>query len=297
MSLNQGQRLEEVFSAARALPPQERAAFLERACGGDAELRRQADSLLSAHDHAGQFLRPTIAASAPSAPMERPGDHIGRFKLLEQIGEGGFGVVWMAEQEEPVRRRVALKIIKPGVDTREVVARFEAERQARTGPVALSQRITALDQAALLGHADFVELLLAHEASTDTRDADGLTPLHAAATGLNAGAVLGAWKGQLASVGRRDDKYLACAVQAVSQTPLHGVANWRRPQFLQALLAAGADPTARDNDGKTASDLAAVNLDARLNPDVAAGRKHCAELLRNAASEVNATRTTKPTGT
>jgi len=130
MSLDPEHRLEEIFNAARKLPPQERAAFLERACGGDAELRRQADSLLAAHDQAGQFLQPTVALSTPNALVGKSGDRIGRYKLLEQIGEGGFGVVWMAEQEEPVRRRVALKIIKLGMDTKEVVARFEAERQA-----------------------------------------------------------------------------------------------------------------------------------------------------------------------
>jgi eukaryotic-like serine/threonine-protein kinase len=130
MSPDQEHRLEEVFSAARNLPPLEQAAFLERACGGDAELRRQADSLLAAHEQAGQFLQPTVALSPASAPFEKPGDRIGRYKLLEQIGEGGFGVVWMAEQREPVQRKVALKIIKAGMDTREVIARFEAERQA-----------------------------------------------------------------------------------------------------------------------------------------------------------------------
>jgi len=130
MSPEQEHRLEEIFSAAHALPPLERAASLERACGGDAELRRQADSLLEAHEQAGQFLQPAVALTAPNALVGKAGDRIGRYKLLEQIGEGGFGVVWMAEQEEPVRRRVALKIIKLGMDTREVVARFEAERQA-----------------------------------------------------------------------------------------------------------------------------------------------------------------------
>jgi ankyrin repeat protein len=130
MSPDQERRLEDIFSAARNLPPRERTAFLERACGGDAELRRQADSLLTAHEQAGQFLQPKVALSLANAPVEKPGDRIGRYKLLEQIGEGGFGVVWMAEQEEPVRRRIALKIIKLGMDTREVVARFEAERQA-----------------------------------------------------------------------------------------------------------------------------------------------------------------------
>jgi hypothetical protein len=130
MSHDQEHRLEEVFSAAHGLPPLERAAFLEQTCGGDAELRRQADSLLTAHDQSGQFLQPTVALSTPNALVGKSGDRIGRYKLLEQIGEGDLGVVWMAKEEEPVRRRVALKIIKLGMDTKEVVVRCEAERQA-----------------------------------------------------------------------------------------------------------------------------------------------------------------------
>src|SRR4029077_9034524 len=91
--------------------------------------------LLQAHEQAGDFLgrpaadRPGRAAQAFPAG-EKPGDRIGHYKLLQQIGEGGCGVVYMAEQEEPVRRRVALKIIKPGMDSNQVIARFEAERQA-----------------------------------------------------------------------------------------------------------------------------------------------------------------------
>jgi serine/threonine protein kinase/Flp pilus assembly protein TadD len=130
MSPDQERRLEEIFSAARKLPPQKRAAFLEQACGGDAELRRQADSLLAAHDQAGDFLDHTIPLPASDFLIERTGTMIGRYKLLQKIGEGGFGVVYMAEQVEPVQRKVALKIIKAGMDTREVIARFEAERQA-----------------------------------------------------------------------------------------------------------------------------------------------------------------------
>ena len=142
MSLDQEHRLEAVFGAARDLPPLERPAFLEQACGGDAELRRQAESLLAAHEQAGQFLQPAIALSTPNAPAGKSGDRIGRYKLLEQIGEGGFGVVWMAEQEEPVRHPVALKIITLGMDTREVAGRFETERRALARmehPAALSE--------------------------------------------------------------------------------------------------------------------------------------------------------------
>src|SRR6185369_3968813 len=85
------------------------------------------ETLLRAHDAAGGFLQSTVAVEPPH---EGPGTIIGRYKLLQQIGEGGFGVVYMAEQLEPVRRKVALKIIKAGMDTKEVVARFESERHA-----------------------------------------------------------------------------------------------------------------------------------------------------------------------
>ena len=130
MSADQERRLEEIFSAARDLPAQERTAFLERACGGDADTAATS-GFVARRARAGRSV-PTAHCPrpGPNAPFEKPGDRIGRYKLLEQIGEGGFGVVWMAEQEEPVRRRVALKIIKLGMDTKEVVARFEAERQA-----------------------------------------------------------------------------------------------------------------------------------------------------------------------
>lgn len=117
-------------------PPGEREAYLDRACAGDDELRADVVSLLEASARAGDFLErpaplPTPdATSDQSEPHERPGAVVGSYKLLEEIGEGGFGVVFMAEQSYPVRRRVALKILKPGMDTRQVVARFEAERQA-----------------------------------------------------------------------------------------------------------------------------------------------------------------------
>jgi eukaryotic-like serine/threonine-protein kinase len=112
----------------------ERREYIERACGGDDELRSRVEVLLRAHRDAGDFLEqpiltPTVTLGR-SAPAEAPGTSIGPYKLLEQIGEGGMGVVYMAEQTHPVRRKVALKIIKPGMDTKQVVARFEAERQA-----------------------------------------------------------------------------------------------------------------------------------------------------------------------
>ncbi len=117
----------------------ERASFLEAACGADTALRQRLEALLRAHTEAGGFLsdparRPAdwggASDSLLSLPTEKAGDRIGRYKLLEQIGEGGCGVVYMAEQEEPIRRRVAIKIIKLGMDSKQVVARFEAERQA-----------------------------------------------------------------------------------------------------------------------------------------------------------------------
>ncbi len=122
-----------VFAEAIQLPANERSAYLERACGTDKQLLQRVERLLKAHDQAGDFLEQSApeAEAAVEAPVgEKPGDRIGRYKLLQQIGEGGCGVVYMAEQEEPVRRRLALKIIKPGMDTKSVMARFEAERQA-----------------------------------------------------------------------------------------------------------------------------------------------------------------------
>ena len=127
-----------VFNAARRLPPEERAAYLDEACASDAALRQCVEELLHADEEAGGFLagsaavRPETAGTVrhPAIPAEKPGDKIGPYKLLQQIGEGGCGVVYMAEQEQPVRRRVALKIIKLGMDTKNVIARFEAERQA-----------------------------------------------------------------------------------------------------------------------------------------------------------------------
>src|SRR6266568_3369611 len=124
-----------IFAEALDLPLSERAAHLDRACAGDENLRQRVEGLLLTHDQAGGFLeRPpvemAIGSRVGASAGEKPGDRIGRYKLLQQIGEGGCGVVYMAEQEAPVRRRVALKIIRPGMDTKSVIARFEAERQA-----------------------------------------------------------------------------------------------------------------------------------------------------------------------
>lgn len=124
-------KLEQIFGEAAGMPGEERAQFLNRACGENAELRDVVESLLRAHDAAGTFLQPaTTINPANQPPAEDVGTVIGRYKLLQKIGEGGFGVVYMAEQEQPIRRRVALKIIKLGMDTGQVIARFEAERQA-----------------------------------------------------------------------------------------------------------------------------------------------------------------------
>lgn len=123
-----------IFKVAVKLAPDQRAAFLDKACDSNQELRREVESLLRAHDTSGNFLRenssPPQQTADYDAISERPGTVIGPYKLMEQIGEGGFGLVFVAEQQEPVRRKVALKIIKPGMDTRQVIARFEAERQA-----------------------------------------------------------------------------------------------------------------------------------------------------------------------
>jgi WD40 repeat protein/serine/threonine protein kinase len=130
--------------------PPERAAYLDRACGKDQALRQQLEALLEAHAQVGCFLDKQAAAAGstasaagkeiaeaagsrtalPRAGTEGPGTQIGPYKLLEQIGEGGMGAVWMAQQTEPVKRLVAVKLIKAGMDTKQVIARFEAERQA-----------------------------------------------------------------------------------------------------------------------------------------------------------------------
>src|SRR2546425_2438227 len=125
-----------LFALAIEKPAAERAAFLDILCGADKSLRQRLEALLAAHEQPDDVL-PTQAETARSAmecadepPDEAIGQKIGRYKILERVGEGGCGVVYVAEQTEPVRRRVALKVIKLGMDTKQVVARFEAERQA-----------------------------------------------------------------------------------------------------------------------------------------------------------------------
>ncbi|MHC5062926.1 MAG: tetratricopeptide repeat protein [Planctomycetota bacterium] len=121
-------RVQQLFDQALDLPPGERASFLDAQCIGEPEIRAEVEALLMALGEADQFLVET--EERPVSSEEQPGALIDRYKLLQEIGEGGFGVVWMAEQQEPVKRKVALKIIKLGMDSKQVVARFEAERQA-----------------------------------------------------------------------------------------------------------------------------------------------------------------------
>src|SRR5690349_15265118 len=107
---------ESLFAAALEKGPRaERQAFLDEACRGDADLRQRLEQLLAAHDRDAGILERGVAP--PDFVTEAPGDSIGRYKLRELIGEGGFGLVFVAEQTDPVRRKVALKIIKPGMDT------------------------------------------------------------------------------------------------------------------------------------------------------------------------------------
>jgi WD40 repeat protein/serine/threonine protein kinase len=128
-------KLRELFSRTLQCQNAEaQAAYLEQACHGNAELRARLEELLQAHREAGSFLHePSFSriATVDEPPLtEQPGTVVGPYKLLQQIGEGGMGIVYMAEQEHPVRRRAALKIIKPGMDSKQIIARFEAERQA-----------------------------------------------------------------------------------------------------------------------------------------------------------------------
>lgn len=130
----QSQRnVESIFFEVIEKKPRDRDAFLEKSCGDNDALRQEVRALLDAQESPDTYLqRPVVDLAATNGATidEREGSQIGRYKLLEKLGEGGFGLVFMAEQTSPVRRRVALKIIKPGMESKEVVARFEAERQA-----------------------------------------------------------------------------------------------------------------------------------------------------------------------
>ena len=132
MSLNLDE--EAIFHLARKLDsPEVRESYLEQACGDNELLRVRVRALLGVHDQEKSFLREpaaAIVATVDEAITEHPGSVIGRYKLLEQIGEGAFGVVYMAEQQAPIRRMTAFKVLKPGMDSRQIIARFEAERQA-----------------------------------------------------------------------------------------------------------------------------------------------------------------------
>jgi eukaryotic-like serine/threonine-protein kinase len=133
MSSSQAQSVESIFFAAlEKSSAQELAAYLDQACGADGELRRQVERLLRAQPHVGAFLETPVAGATVAGPRpgEPPGTVIGPYRLLEVLGEGGMGTVYRAEQTHPVHRQVALKLIRAGRDSREVVGRFEAERQA-----------------------------------------------------------------------------------------------------------------------------------------------------------------------
>ena len=128
---------EALFALALAKPAAERAAWFDRECGADQALRQRLEALLAAHESPDELspkdkpaAKATMKIEIAEAPDEAVGQTLGRYKLMERLGEGGCGVVYVAEQTEPVRRRVALKVIKLGMDTKQVVARFEAERQA-----------------------------------------------------------------------------------------------------------------------------------------------------------------------
>jgi WD40 repeat protein len=135
MRPNAAARAEAIFDAALDLPEAERERFVAAECAGDEALGQRVRALLAANTAAPDFLEesptsPEIEEQLARLKPEEAGDRIGPYKLLQEIGVGGFGTVWMADQEKPVKRRVALKIIKMGMDTKEVISRFEQERQA-----------------------------------------------------------------------------------------------------------------------------------------------------------------------
>ncbi len=122
-------RAQELFDAVINMASSEREPFLDKECGENDALRGEVESLLEHHFTSAQTVLPSEQPSDPNLDYQR-GDMIGSFKILNVLGEGGMGIVYLAEQSKPVKRRVALKIIKAGMDTKQVIARFEAERQA-----------------------------------------------------------------------------------------------------------------------------------------------------------------------
>jgi WD40 repeat protein/serine/threonine protein kinase len=180
MSVHQGKAKSLFLNAVEMPSVSERQAYLVAECGGDEALRREVETLLAHHAGMGSFLEsaaPGPAVATSEEPVsEGPGTVIGPYKLMEQIGEGGMGLVFVAEQQQPVRRKVALKLIKPGMDTREVIARFEAERQA----LALMDHpniAKVLDAGATdAGRPYFVMELVRGVPITEFGDANRLTP-------------------------------------------------------------------------------------------------------------------------
>src|SRR5438046_6433424 len=132
MNDDQGKAKTIFLRAAEIAAGDERQAYLAAACGDDDALRSEVEDLLRHQERLGSFLEaaPGDPATAAEPTQEAPGTVIGPYKLLQQIGEGGMGTVFMAEQTRPIQRKVALKVIKAGMDSRQVIARFEAERQA-----------------------------------------------------------------------------------------------------------------------------------------------------------------------
>ncbi len=125
---------EAVFHIARDLSDEaKRTTYLDQVCGGDLALRERVEALVKIHEQEKSFLESAQEATAPIdrvSELERAGTTIGRYRLMEKIGEGGMGTVFVAQQERPIRRKVALIVIKPGMDSKSVIARFEVERQA-----------------------------------------------------------------------------------------------------------------------------------------------------------------------
>ena len=162
---------EAIFDLARKIESHEaRADYLDQACGTDKVLKDRVAELLQAHDKEQSFLEhpPVELDQTIDVPRitEKPGDTIGPYKLLEQIGEGGMGSVYMATQTEPIRRKVALKVIKPGMDTKQVIARFEAERQAFYG---FASRVEFSQEFRTHGLVGIGILLGTHETAGNTR--------------------------------------------------------------------------------------------------------------------------------